>query len=295
MTKKIALLLTHGMGDITRLDFEGRVNRLEQDLQKRIGDLHPHVLFQPIYFQDILQENQIALFREIKRTTEIDWIKLRKFMLYSFSDAASLEHRAQEADSVYLETQKRIYDALVAAYGQLQDGDKNVIAVAQSLGCQVLSNYIWDSQVSNPKQGIWSNNEHVNPGADANLDAFVRFKDLRTLFTTGCNIPLFVAGRNRIQSIKTNSDGYAFEWHNFYDQDDVLGWPLKPMGVRFNPGDDNPGISYADAVTEDHEINANATWFSYVTKSWNPLSHGEYWQDSTFLDVLTQKIYAALN
>nr|VFK44597.1 MAG: hypothetical protein BECKTC1821E_GA0114239_103714 [Candidatus Kentron sp. TC] len=197
-------------------------------------------------------------------------------MLYSFSDAASLEHRSHQSDSVYYEAQKRIFDSLRAIYEKLGKGSKNVIFIAQSLGGQVLSNYIWDAQSKNPKQGVWMEDYSATVPKGSDIENFIRLKGLKTLFTTGCNIPLFVAGRNKIQSIYTNRNGYSFEWHNFYDEDDVLGWPLKPLGKFFDQ--DKDGASYYDSITRDHEINANSTFQSTITKSWNPLSHGEYWR-----------------
>lgn len=288
MGKKIAIVLTHGMGDISKSEFEDDIDQLSRAVEKRVGNNYSEILFKPVYFQDILQDNQNAVFKETKRESEIDWIKLRKFMLFSFSDAASLEHRAHQNNSVYCETQKRIFDSLVSVYDDLDVGSKNVIVVAHSLGCQVMSNYIWDSQSPTPTQGIWTTN-HVGSIPDgSDLESFVRLKGLKTLLTTGCNIPVFVAGRNRIQSIYTSSMGYSFEWHNFYDEDDVLGWPMRPLGKFFDPQE--RGVPYYDSVTYDHEINANGSLLGMFTKSWNPFSHGEYWQDKKFIKYLAGSI-----
>lgn len=51
-------------------------------------------------------------------------------------------------------------------------------------------------------------------------------------------------------------------WLNFFDRDDVLGYPLKPTGP-----------AYGAAVNEDLEINVGG-WF----KSRTPLSHNGYWE-----------------
>ena len=53
-------------------------------------------------------------------------------------------------------------------------------------------------------------------------------------------------------------------WLNFYDPDDILGYPLKPISE-----------GYAEVVTRDIAINAGG-----VFSSWNPLSHNGYWTDN---------------
>ena len=75
--------------------------------------------------------------------------------------------------------------------------------------------------------------------------------------TTGCNIPLFVAAHDPVVPIDPPATG--FEWHNYYDPDDVLGWPLAGLG------DD-----YGRLVT-DHPINAGGSVLDWFLKSWNPL------------------------
>ena len=58
----------------------------------------------------------------------------------------------------------------------------------------------------------------------------------------------------------------AARWLNFFDADDVLGYPLRPLSP-----------SYHDAVTADLQINVGSP-----LRSWNPLSHEEYWTDNDF-------------
>ncbi len=100
----------------------------------------------------------------------------------------------------------------------------------------------------------------------------MKLKSLKYLFTTGCNIPLFVAGFAEIVAIpKPNTN---FKWFNYYDKDDVLGWPLKPLSS-----------SYDLAVEKDIEIDSGNLW-----QSWNPQSHDGYWADEDFIEHLSQII-----
>jgi hypothetical protein len=245
---------------------------LYTSLRTKLGKKHwNRVSFKSTYYQDILQGQQVDVLDRMR--DQIDWIALRKFLLFGFSDAASLEYRKEADDSAYYQTQMRILNALDSIYADAEDQTIPVVMVAQSLGCQVLSSYIWDAQRPKPgSSGIWSKplNDGVAPGSSQDL--FRRLRSLVHMCTTGCNIPIFVAGHKKIEAIHRPND--QFTWQNFFDKDDSLGWPLAPLSQ-----------SYWELVT-DVSINAGGSLLSKITKSWNPLSHGEYWSDSQVIDHL---------
>ena len=91
---------------------------------------------------------------------------------------------------------------------------------------------------------------------------YERIKKIERIFTAGANITLFVAGRPEVKPFAKPND--CFEWHNLYDEDDVLGWPLQQLP----PKDER---SYADLVKVERRIDVDGP-----CKSWNPLSHNEY-------------------
>lgn len=72
----------------------------------------------------------------------------------------------------------------------------------------------------------------------------------------------------------------AAKWLNFFDPDDALGYPLKPLSP-----------SYGKTVSADIEVNVG----SWLT-SWNPISHTEYWTDDNFtkpVAALIREVVAA--
>ena len=284
MAKELVLVVVHGMGD-TPHDFH---DELERGLAKELGqDDWDKVLVAPVYYQPVLQDNQERVMKRMRRN-ELDWIKLRRFVLYGFSDAAGLERRASEADSPYRATQVIIWKALKHAY-DFVEGPVPVVMLAQSLGCQVMSNYLWDSQKREPSVGVWRyplKKIADEMEEDRDLKRFMQLKTMRYFFTTGCNIPIFVAGfpENQIRAVTTSSKGYAFQWRNYYDADDALGWPLKPLSR-----------SYSDAVDRDYEINANANFAGRLSSAWNPLSHNNYWRDRDLLKPLARVIRGQLS
>ena len=274
MAKKIAVIAIHGMGDTD-------LNYAEPLRQNLVSMLKPgewdEIHFDKIWYQDFLQPNQEALFERSK--SQLDGKFLRKFLLYGISDAAGLEYSRTIPDSAYEISQWRIFDVMGKAYEELGQQLAPVVMVAQSLGGQVISNYIWDAHKTlEPVQwGVW---RHTHAGLSEDDKEFRRFRSLRTLFTTGCNIPIFVGGLapNKIKPI--NKPNRSFEWKNYFDEDDVLGWPLQPLNL-------DGGYS---TLVEDVAIDAGGFF-----TSWNPLSHTEYWTDKDFLRPLAAHLEELLN
>ncbi|ACV25522.1 hypothetical protein [Kangiella koreensis] len=271
MNKKIALITIHGMGDTERDYYTGFYDQIKKTLGE---DLWEKVIFKPLYYQDILQAQQETILGRMR--DQVDWMRMRRFLLYGFSDAASLEYKKRVKNSPYYLTQKMILESMDEIFDEVGNKQIPVIVVAQSLGCQVLSSYIWDAQRIAASVGIWSmaRNDDVKEGSPR--DQFRRMKSLQSFYTLGANIPIFVAGHKKIDAIKpTNPD---FNWINFYDKDDVLGWPLQPLSPSY------------EQLVEDIQINVGRGFFSKLFKSWNPLSHGQYWEDKKVIRDIANKV-----
>jgi hypothetical protein len=143
-------------------------------------------------------------------------------------------------------------------------------------GCHILSNYIWDLQKKHtPSFG----------------NDFEDMKTLCGLATFGCNIPLFTLAHENIEPIdfppavqdikpyfppstNPNSIKAATKWRNYYDPDDILAWPLKPLSA-----------AYTKAVDRDIDINVGG-----FLSSWNPISHLQYWTDNSLTEPIAKSI-----
>ena len=271
MAKKIAFLTLHGMGTTKRDYYE----ELRDDLIPLVGkdtwknDIH----FGHVYYQNILQDPQIEYFKRVK--DKVDSRKLRKFLLYGFSDAGGLEYSRTIPGSAYEKIQKRIFDALGRAFNAVESPQAPVVFIAQSLGCQALSNYIWDAmRKPSPTYGVW---RHNHDGLGADDVGFRRFRTLRVLVTTGCNIPIFIAGLPRAQRTPIKRPNESFVWENYYDEDDALGWPLQALSNGYN------------ALVKDIEVNVGG-----IFTSWNPLSHTKYWTDADVQKPLADHLQSLL-
>ncbi|HEX8454020.1 MAG TPA: hypothetical protein VF647_18180 [Longimicrobium sp.] len=257
---KIGVLTIHGMGEQEE-DFD---SHLRAELDQRFSDeVRSDVVYESIWFSGLIQGRQDQVW-EAMRDRQIDMHGLRKFFLYYFSDATTYVGRPDPADAVYRKVHHYIRGRLDALREKLGGEDGPTVVIAHSLGCQVISDYIWDAAKG---IGIW------HGGAPAT--EFQRLGTARYLLTCGCNIPLFVSGLPKIVAIERPNP--RFRWINFFDRDDVLGWPLKPLSDGFDR-------SYARTVDEDREINVGGI------KGLTPLSHTEYWKSAAFTSPVAKLI-----
>lgn len=281
-----ALLTLHGMGETER----GYEAALLQRLKPRLGagaiDLGVH----PVYYQDLLQENERIVWNRSDRQAPLHYDDLRKFLLFGFADAAGLETAKEEPGSVYELAQLRIAQALFEAC-RAHGPDQPVVVISQSLGCHVMSNYLYDAQKKlwsgqRVAAGIWRDIQEFAPQiAGRPLSAaeigFLSGHTCRRWITTGCNIPIFVAAHKTmsIRPIQPPPGNSAdFRWLNLYDPDDVLGWPLAPLSD-----------AYA-LLVQDQPINSGQGLVNWLLKSTTPLSHTAYWTDDDVLNPLARML-----
>ncbi len=258
--KKVALITLHGMGKVNPSYY----SKLEEGLRKRLDERWLDIAFYPVQYAPSMQSPQNDLWDAMvsERKNDLDATKLRQFFLFSFGDAAALEYSQNMDKKTYIGMQAEIQKALDLAYLDMgKDPTKPVVIIAHSLGCQFLSNYLWDATHGS---NIFS--LPLNP--DSSLNEFRKLVTLKNLITTGCNIPLFVGGLPiRTCFDKPNAE---FKWDNYFDPDDVLGWPLRQLGATYQ-------------FVEDHPINSGGLF-----TSWNPFSHSTYWSDGNVLDPLEE-------
>lgn len=279
---KVALITLHGMGE-TQPDY---AESLFHQLRQQAGLADKPLYCAAVYYQDLLQYNEQRVWQALGKG--LRWAALRRFMLFGFADAAALEHRKEQPHSLYHYGQLKIARTLYVARQQLAT-DGQLVLLAHSLGGHVLSCYLWDAQQAKagnkPAAGIWRDIKRYQAGisgdtplTDADI-AFLRGDHLAAVFTTGCNIPIFVAAHALEQIIPFAKPNASFVWHNFYDKDDVLGWPLADLSD-----------AYASMVT-DIEVNASGGFWGWLSASWNPLSHNQYWREKSF----KQRLYTFIS
>ncbi len=263
MSKKLAVITIHGMGDTNPNYYKAFEKKLRKYVGHDLWDNNVHL--EDVFYQDLLQERQEDYWNEIDDKYSLNWDFLRKFMLFSFSDAASIEHSLRNDLKLYKNVHKKIADAFDISLKKLKSPNNPVIVVAHSLGCEQVSNYIWDAM----------NNKRLFSSSETGTPAQKKFRRLSTckLFvTTGCNIPIFRAGLDQPKLFKRPNG--RFKWVNYFDDHDVLAYPMREMSDAFD-------VSWI----KDSNVRVGG-----VLTSWNPASHGQYWTDRDVVKPISKEI-----
>ncbi|NQZ58340.1 MAG: hypothetical protein HRT88_12845 [Lentisphaeraceae bacterium] len=262
MIKEVAVITVHGMGDTNPNYHKELEGKLRKYVGKNTWDNKIHL--ESVYYQDLLQRHQEDYWNEIDDEYDLKWDFLRKFILFSFSDAASIEHSLRNDMKLYLSVHQKIASAFDKSLEALGGELKPVIVIAHSLGCEQISNYIWDAR---------SNNRYfLDDAGSPEEKAFRRLTTCTSLVTTGCNIPVFRAGLANPELFSRPNSG--FKWDNYFDRDDVLAYPMRNLSSDFN-------VDW---------INDKKVAVGKLLTAWNPACHGQYWTDKDVLKPIANEI-----
>ncbi len=253
MSYKLAVAVIHGMGS----QKPNYSDDMVKELNKRLGNKAANVVWKEIYWADVLADQQEAYLRKANRTNHLDFFALRRFIVSALGDASAYRKITTPVNNIttYDKIHGRVREVIKSLDDQTDD-EVPLIVFAHSLGCHIISNYIWDLQKT----------------PSSTLSEFQNMERLAGLVMFGCNIPLFVFAHSNIKPIRfpgnalTPQQKQKARWYNFFDPDDVLGYPLKSINS-----------AYCKVVDADYPINVGS-----VFSSWNPLSHNKYWTDNDF-------------
>ena len=262
MAAGLGVLIVHGMGaqpadfaDAFVAEMQGRLLRLGVDPEA--------IAWRAGWWADIVNQREDKLWNTLSRDHTLRYDRTRRFVISHFGDALAYQRVPSQGMDVYRAIHGRIREHLAALRDQM-GGDKPIVILAHSLGSAIVSNYIWDEQKA-PTTGT---------------TATQRMETVAGLVTFGSNIPLFTLCLDEVVAIRfpvpalDPSLRAAARWLNFFDADDVLGYPLRSLSA-----------SYHDAVSADLQINVGS-----ALRSWNPLSHEEYWTDNDFTGLVASLI-----
>ena len=255
---EIGVLTLHGVGSQRRgSDFDAKLREILQD---KAGE-RTRIVVRTVYYHGESRDRQSDLWKEFDRLEDkfpkaLDQKIARRLMLVTIGDALAYSNNPDDENSFYRRAHIEVRRALDNLEGEL-GGSAPVAVVAHSLGCKVMFDYLCDVQTA---RGIWAGKTRPNE--------FQKLANLRLLITTGCNLPFFESAVSVTEQrfFRFHKD---FHWVNFYDRDDLLGWPLRPLGGRFGE------------IVRDEERNRIG---SVVT------SHFKYWRDDQLNKEIADRI-----
>jgi len=171
--------------------------------------------------------------------------------------------------------ERRLYDEIHAEVAATlhelaaeAGGDAPLCIIAHSLGTIVASNYLYDLQVEQTSK------KRLVPAAvrrHMGRTPLELGETLTHLYTMGSPLALWcfrypdfgVPVAVPAPLLGRHHPDLRGEWVNFYEKDDLVAYPLKPLSEK-----------YRAAVSEDHEVKLGG-----ILSSWNPLVHPWYWND----------------
>jgi hypothetical protein len=255
---ELAVVVLHGLGSQER-GFEEELKDAVSARLARLGKDPAVVAWQPIYWADVLEPKELGFLRRADADHELRWMRARTLVVRGLGDAAAYQF-VREPTAAYAEIHDRIRARIGELYADALGGEPvPMVVLAHSLGSHIISSYIWDTQ------------EGHATGAAPDGAPFERMGWLAGMVTFGSTIPLFTFAHDEVKPIAFPGADlpvrYArlARWLNYFDPDDVLGYPLGPINE-----------AYAKLV-HDEEINVGN-----LVESWNPLSHDAYWDDRDF-------------
>ncbi len=269
---KIGVLIIHGMG-AQETDFADAFIQEVNDRLMSSGLKKTDVCWKPVYWANILSEDEDNLWNALSLNGGLHWASARKYVINAVGDALAYQFIPDESDCSYNLIHERVHESILEMRNDFGGKDKPIIVIAHSMGSVIMSDYIYDRQ--NP------DDDSADPYGKTPLE---RMETLAGFITFGSPLPLYTLAYETIPCIQFPPDTLPknlkekARWLNFYDPSDILGWPLEYLKVKCKG-------RVKDCVIEDRQINVGG-----MLTYWDPLCHSKYWTDNDFTKPVAQYI-----
>lgn len=281
MGHPIAILFLHGIGrtqpGYARPMREAITARFARAAGAETSSPQAQVVFEEVNWSGALQPAEDALGSKLRAAGPLRYGRLRGFMLDFAADAIAYQptHADRSAyDAIHAEVAATLKRLATRAGARAP-----LVMIGHSLGSVIASNYLYD--LLKPRRSFMAAEVRARIGKSPleRGETLARFYTmgspiaLWSLRYPGFGVPVTLPRRR----LARHHPGIEPRWVNFYDPDDVIGYPLKPLNER-----------YREAVDEDRAVDVG----SLLTR-WNPLSHTGYWGDSEVADVIAAGVSEA--
>lgn len=270
MYKKLGIAIIHGMGN-QKQDFADEMvglikNQFAQKIECIVKKPSSYLVFEPIQWSSVFEEREEKLFKDVVLENDLNFKGLRKFTIQYVGDVIAYQQ---------VETSKQNYERVHELIGKHLNiisskagKDVPLCIISHSLGSVIASNYFYDLQAKrNSVSSIVNESSPLEKG-----------QTLTLFYTLGTALPLWSLRYHNFnrpinipsRELQQHYPGLKGEWINFYDKDDVLGFPLRDVDQ-----------TYHDAVTEDRQVNIGG-----LLTSWNPFCHTGYFKNMEVIEQI---------
>lgn len=278
LRKKMAVAVLHGIGnqqeDFSDIFSEELVKRFSQNLKPYLPVPETEIIIQPIYWGSVFNESENEMWKKLSCAAELDFAKLRHFVIHFFGDAIAYQPSAYQNPN-YIKVHE-VYAKGLKKLGEKAGSDAPLFVVAHSLGSVITSNYFYDLQYI-PDRIPETVKQNIAETPLENGDTLAGFYSLGSplalwsLRYADFDVPIHVPSPNLERYYPGLKDG---KWVNMYDKDDVFGYPLKPLNH-----------AYDKAVSCDIELNCGN-----IITSWTPLSHMHYFTTNDIINKIGDQL-----
>lgn len=271
---KIAVAVIHGVGNQTPNFADELIDAISARCLPECGE---DVVIRSVHWAPVLQEAESTLWERAAQGGTLHLLKVRRFMVNFLGDAFA--YQPTPSDRQVYDAIHQVFADTLHALAREAGADAPLCVIAHSLGSVIASNYLYDLQVDQEKRLIAQKvREHISPTPLELGETLALFYTLGSpiglwsLRYRGFGIPISVPASALARHYPTIEG----EWVNFYDADDVVGFPLKTLNE-----------AYRRVVTMDKQVNVGS-----LLESWNPLSHLAYWTDDDIIEPIAQRLIA---
>ncbi|MBL8132873.1 MAG: chemotaxis protein [Anaerolineae bacterium] len=277
MTQKIAVAIVHGIGsqDATFAD------KMIVGLHKRCGAaVSADLIMRGVHWAPVLRDVEDELLSRTAAGGPQRQGFLRRFLVELMGDAFA--YQPVRGDRTVYDTIHAVMAETLRLLAEEAGASAPLVIIAHSLGSIIASNFIYDLQVDPFRPMIGEKTRAQMSQPPTPLEAG---ETLTLLYTLGSPLAIwslrFANFGKPIRMPAPNLNQYypslTGEWVNFYDADDMVGFPIKTLNDQ-----------YRDTVTQDRPVNIGR-----ILESWNPLSHLGYWTDDDVLDPISDTLRRA--
>ncbi|HYO51608.1 hypothetical protein [Archangium sp.] len=220
--------------------------------------------------------------RKDRRLGPLHYPGARWLVMHFAGDAIAYQPGIGRSE-VYDEIHASVAEALTRLR-QRAGEDAPLCVLAHSLGSVIASNYFYDLQVARASE---ANQEQIATRlleTPLELSPLERGETLAHLYTMGSPLALWSLRYPRQQELDSpvcvpaaeltqHHPGAGGEWVNYYDHDDIIAYPLQPLGEAYRK------------MVRDVRVKLNGLLFG-----WTPLVHPFYWADDQVMNPIAEAL-----